>query len=67
MIMPIENVSADAISSALSALISWPPTVTPVVATPAQTGHQKPATRGNRLPRVASAEPLIWKVFELIR
>jgi len=31
-----------------------------------QVGHQKPATRGNLLPQVASAEPLIWKVFELI-
>jgi hypothetical protein len=35
-IMPIANVSADAISSALSALISQPPTITPVVAPLAQ-------------------------------
>jgi pre-mRNA cleavage complex 2 protein Pcf11 len=36
-INPIANVSTDAISSALSALISQPPAVAPVVAPPAQT------------------------------
>ena len=29
-------------------------------------GHQKPATPLPKLPRVALAEGLIWKLFELI-